>query len=164
MKDANKRGLKRAWFVVALVVLAVLSAQSKPQSDADYLAAKARLFNNYAQDFLDFSKAHTNNIDEYEISLDLLVTAQAVADYLDATSTLLTVYDDISCDSDRVRVRPLIRTQLAAYAAQIGRNISRVNLNLSYTKIQGVAVTAGRMKEDMREVKDKLDSLRASLK
>jgi hypothetical protein len=151
-----------ALFIIFLVA-GVASAQSKPQWSAESLTPKIKILMNYERDMLEVAEAHKGS-PEFENAMNLVVAASTTGDYLDAARTLLRVYDNVSCDRDRARIQPLLKAQLSYYAKQTDVEIRRVNLALSYTNAQGIAATAVRMKDDMRDVKAKFEALEASLK
>jgi hypothetical protein len=152
-------------FLVLLLVVAsgtTAAAQSKTDSNR-YLDSQWTAFENYAKDFLQFEESQQAGSIEHENADDLEKLALDTAEFLGATSTLLTVYDDV-CPTDRAKITAIIKLSISHYVQEIDLNIKAVNNNLAYTKVPALAVTGDRMKKDLRDVRERLASLRDSLK
>lgn len=137
-------------------------AQSQSQSNyADQLSAMEKRFVAYGQDFLDFAKAASDAPgDELEIAADLQTVGGETADKLYAARTLMQIYSAMSCAEDRPIVRPFVERDLHYYSQQIEISIKEANLYIASTKRPGVAAEASRMRDDLREVKSALDSMK----
>jgi len=141
-------------------------AQSQPLSNyADPLKAKAKRFVEYGQDFVNFAKAASGTqgfeqLAEYEAATTLQSVAGETSDKLRAAITLLQVYSALSCEEDRSIVRRFVEREFRFYSQQIEISIDQVNFSIAYTKRPGVAAEAGRMRDDLREVKNTLDSMK----
>jgi hypothetical protein len=134
---------------------------------AEYLASEAeasrstaltflntqRIFFAYAHDFNDFAKG-----DEYEPSSDLSQAALTVGDYAGSASSLLEIYESLSCPADKQVVRELIARDFAYYSKQTDKELSVANLGITYTKKPGVAAEAIRLRDDMRALQNLFDS------
>jgi hypothetical protein len=145
--------------IFLLVAIPSFSQQSSTQSNFDRLNVKVKQFGDYERDFLDYTKSHRSDLMEFEISSNLQIVASRTGDLLDAVEALLLIYDYISCDLDRETVRRVIKVQLAHYIKRVDLSISEVNHHLSFTKNPAIATSAARMKEDLRETKDLLESI-----
>jgi hypothetical protein len=119
------------------------------------LFKKQKHFAHYAQDFLDFAKA-----DEYEPSSSLAQTASESADHLNSASTLLEIYDNLSCSRDRTAVRVIIQREFVSYSKQVSFAIKIANLSIVRTHKPGVAAEATLMRNDLRELQDFFDSIK----
>ncbi len=136
------------------------TAQSSPRSKSLDLAKR---FHQHLRDFLDFSGSHRNEREEYEISMGLSVVAEHTAERLDSISALLEVYENISSSADRVRIQPLIKSDVLRYSKYIERSIPELDGDVANTKLPAVASAGDRMKQDLRDAKAFLDSLQTSL-
>jgi len=121
------------------------------------LAKQGRLLD-YGDDFLDFAKSSTGL--EYEIATDLDNTAGTAADQLGAASTLLEIYDSMSCREDRAAVERHLQTTLNFSSRLLRNRISEMNNVISHTRKPGVAAEAARMRDDLREAVSILDSVK----
>lgn len=74
------------------------------------------------------------------------------------------LYEVVSCEDGRERMRPLIIQQLSQYQQEIDSEINRVNIGLSYAATPAVATTADRMKQDLRDLRTMFDGLQSSLR
>jgi len=137
-----------------------VTAQASPLSKS--LALEKR-FSQHERDFLDFARSNRNNQGEREISDSLAIVAERTYEYLDSTSRLLEVYENISSSADRARIQPLIKVQASRYMKNIETDMPLVNENLANTKLPAVASTCDRMKQDLREAKAFFDALQTSL-
>ncbi len=138
----------------------VFSAQTAPQSFAEIVIVKQRRFVDYHQTFVNFGKSASGSADEYEVAMALGTVASRTGEYLAAIHTLLEIYSDLSCGEDRARVRPLIERELVFYSELTGPSIEEADLNIAHTKMPGVAAEGMRMRDDLREVKRTVDSIR----
>lgn len=139
----------------------VVSAQTGPQffGERAIVVAKLKRFAEYQQDFLHFAESGSGSTPEYEVSTDLHTAASQTGDYLAAVQTLLEIYADLSCNEDRVRIRPVIERELGFYSKQIEPLIKQANLGIAHTTMPGVAAEGTRMRDDLRDVKSILDSI-----
>jgi hypothetical protein len=120
--------------------------------DTNFLQELQR-FSRYTQDFLDLAKS-----DEYEPSSDLAMVSTQAGDYASSATTLLEVYEDVSCEQDRLAVRKVIQRDFAYYGKQTNGLLKQVTLGIGYTKKPGVAAEAVRMRDDLIELQSLFDS------
>lgn len=127
--------------------------RTQTQSRIDRLAAKQTQFRVYANDFLDFAKsAHDENgTFEHQIALDLNMVASEEADFVDAFSDLVELQDEMKCAQDRTAVSARVDNRAAYYRGLMQNQLKNVNIDLGYTKRPGVAAEALRLKDDLRE-------------
>jgi len=164
------RGAVRAATLGLIVTLIALPASSPAQvapaeasaaSRSDGLLLRLR-FQEYQSDFSDFAKSQRPLSQEREISGDLSSIAERIGDYLESTTTLLQVYSSVSREADRVRIQPIIKSQVSEFVRKIETDLSLVNTELSDTKLPTVVGTGDRMKQDMQDAKTFLDSVQSS--
>jgi hypothetical protein len=147
--------------LLCLICIALLdktvyvAAQTESQPDRTILAQKQKKFAHYGQDFLDFARS-----DEYQLSSDLAQVASENGDHLNSAATLLEIYDTLSCPSDRIAVRALIKTQFVYFSKEVALYVKLVNLDIAHLQKPEVAAEAGRMRDDLREVQDLFDSIK----
>ena len=134
-------------------------AQTSPQSSDELLNAKQKRFLEYNRDFLDFVKSIPDTFEKLYAS-ELVTVASETVDRLDAAGNFLWIYRSLSCKEDRARIKPLLENQFSFYSQYLELSIKSVNLDISHTKTPGVAVEAIRMKDDLREAKSILDSIK----
>ncbi len=149
-------------FIAAIVLLALIAgvgfAQERRQTDLDFLLTKSDRFDNYSEDFLALSKSAKG--EDWNAPNALFSTATAVQDYVFAALSLLTIYENLSCQSDRAMAWAVLKSRLDYYARQIDHHIEAVNIRLSQVRIPAVAASGTQMKEDMRGLKMFFESIR----
>lgn len=133
-------------------------AQKESPSSYDLLRAEVERFNNYGQDFLDFAKSSSDL--EWQYAMELQRISGETADRLDAASMLLKIDDALSCQEDREKIRPIIQSQIGYYRELTDQWIGGANVDIAATKQPGVAAEAARMRDDLREIKTILDSIK----
>ncbi len=75
-----------------------------------------------------------------------------------AVTNLLVIYDVISNQADKDKVKPLVTVNLRYYSDKFDGEIKYVNGLISLTKLPGVATDAVSLREDLSETKNLLDS------
>ena len=158
----NKTILKAALCVAALMMAAlpVYAQQTKPDSDVDYIEAKMKRVWNHRRDLFEFAGSNKRDIVEVNIALELVEIADAAHDNLDIIKTFIFIRNKMSCKNDKDVVEAMAQLQIDYYALQMGPKIDLVNLNLSRTKVPAIAVTGTQLKDDLREIKDRLQSIK----
>src|SRR6266852_2537645 len=172
MSDTSPHVKRFLWFFFGCLVTALIldavrspdiarakSRQSEMQTSSDLISARAKQLLDYEQDFLDLSKARGAGSLEFEVAMGLHDIAERVQDHLDAASTLVWIYESVSCVPDKIKIRPMVSSQLSFYVALMGSEVSMVNNNLAYTTAPGVATTANQMKADIRSAQTMLASI-----
>jgi hypothetical protein len=157
----------RQIFIISLIMVFILPATSlfsesfTKQSDEDFLKKESDRFSNYAEDFTQFGKSQLSesNYSEGETASRLLTVATLTNHYSHASWVLLAIYKRLCCNTDRANMKPVIKGELNFYAGQVGIYIDWVNNEISYTKVPAIAVSGTKMKEDMREIKSRLESI-----
>jgi hypothetical protein len=130
------------------------------QAERSNIIVKQKRFADYAGTFLRFAKVGAGSRDEYEVASDLNAVASEIGSYLNAAGTLLEIYADLTCQEDRIKIRPLIEADLAFYRKQIELLVAETEINIAHTQMPGVAAEAVHMRDDSREVRTILDSIR----
>jgi hypothetical protein len=160
--EKHKFGFKARWVVLAIMGAVVFNscdlayAQTGQISDEIVVLKSGKRFVEYAQDFIQFSRA--GSTDERELAMDLNKTASAASEYLNAVLTLLKIYDDLSCKEDRDRIRPVIEAELHFYSKNVELLIKEANLDIAQTRMPGVAAEGTRMRDDLRQAESTFDS------
>lgn len=72
--------------------------------------------------------------------------------------SLLTVHSFVKNLSDRKKVKPLIDKLIKHFATNTGQYIKQVNIGITYTKNQAILITANKLRDDLRELKELLDN------
>jgi hypothetical protein len=139
------------------------SAQSSPTPTLASLTPFQKRFTDYQQDFLQMSKAGPAPSVEYDIETDLANIAGQALDYIDSTTALVFIYENLSCENDKAMTRAIARPQISTYVKMVAALANEANTNLSYTKVPAVSTTAINMKADLRSLRDSLDSLQRSM-
>lgn len=135
-------------------------AQTESQPKNSILSAKEKKFIHYGQDFLDFARAGIGRADEYQQSSDLAQIASESVDHLNSAGTLLVIYDELSCPSDRIAVRALIKAEFGSYSKEVALLVKQVNRDITDLQQPEVAAEAGRMRDDLRDVQELFDSVK----
>jgi hypothetical protein len=136
------------------------SGQSTVQPNSVSLHKAVKRFLEYNRDFITFAKSGSPGSPEREVVWDLETVASRASDVLGASSVLLEVRDSLSCEEDRARINPLLRDEFLNYSRLIELDIESVNNGISYIDKPGVAVEAIRMRDDLRDSKRMLDSIK----
>ena len=100
---------------------------------------------------------------EFETTVFLENISASVGERLIALHFALRMFDSISCESDREKVKYIVKAQIDWSAELINYDRDRVAGMLPFVKIPSTARMGLRMKDDMREVKEKLDAIAAAL-
>lgn len=137
------------------------AANTQSQSNAHDLRARVTTFDNYSKDFREMEKS-LHGV-ELEVLEDFDRVATTAEDRLYAAYAMLHMYDTISCKSDRVRVKPILKEGLDYYSWQMDNEVRRTTGLLTFTKVPAAAQIGLQMKDDLRAAKQKLDAIAASL-
>ena len=134
----------------------IASPQVKPQSSYDLLAAKQQHFLQYNQDFLDFAKAEEGGPKAYSTD-HLLSVAEKVTTQVQAA---LEVHGDLACPEDKTRIRSFLRMKFVSYGRQMDLSAEETNIYIAATRKPGIAAETTQMREDLREAKSILESVK----
>lgn len=160
--DFGSNVISRALLVIVSILAfgsgAGACAQTGPVSDRAVVAKSNKRFAEYQQDFVQFARASSG--DEYEVAMDLSTIAAQAGDYMNAVLTLLNIYDDVSCKEDQEKIRPVIEADVRFYSKNLEVFTQEANLGIAHTKMPGVAAEGTRMRDDLREAKSILDSIK----
>src|SRR5580700_12825 len=118
-------------------------------------------FSNYSKDFREMLKATQG--EGFEIVNDLDHTATTAEDRLGAAGAMLKMYDNISCNSDRAMVKPILKRELAMYSWLFDQETGRTAGALTFVKVPAAAQMGLQMKDELRDAKEKLTAIAASL-
>ena len=156
---------QRKQIALSIVLLFCISVQSSAQKikskldpKLDIILEKAKRCANYSKDFIDFARSHVDD-SEFEGASKLSTLAGNTYDYISGAYTILQIYDLLSCEADRSKVKPLINIQINLYVSMIESAIVEINSNLAATKMPAIATSGIKFKEDLREVKSLLESI-----
>ena len=154
--------------VLALILLisfstatSAFSQASTLESQAASIGKKASILSDYLQDLDSFEKSFAERRMTAEfLNVNLAFSAclqQATIAY--SVALLLRVYSRISTSRDRDSVRPWIKETLKAHSSGLERSIEHVNYAVAQAQNQGVALTATRLRDNLREIKNLYDSI-----
>jgi len=132
--------------------------QSGPQAQADDLLVLAHSFQKYAEDFLGMANARKGD-PEFEVLMYLHNGASSVTDHLSADYVIISMYDNVECGTDKVRIRPYISERFDYESKFIDFEVGTVNTALAHTAIPAAAQLGLQMKNDLRSAKQKLDKI-----
>jgi len=151
--------------IASLIIIAILSpfvstfgqtSNAKP-AYSDIVRQRAKRLSECSADLLAYAKASPG--EQYEITMDLSDEASMGSDYLNAVSTLLTIYGRVTRPADKRVIRSIITREIAHYVNLLKNLVARVSNGLAFTKQPSVAEAASRVKEDLREAIDLLESV-----
>ena len=154
--------------IVALLLFALCVSTSGTSQEsvtpnlaisADSMNPIVKKFWDYRTDFNQYTGNLREDAVESSVARSLEDVAEHAADFAVATSTLLTVYEHLTCSADRDLTRRAIQHSADLYAERLDTSIALTNLGLSAAHSPGVAQTAARMKEDLRSLQSSLKSL-----
>ncbi len=91
-------------------------------------------------------------------------TASNGADYLRAVADLLSVYDNLECDTDRAIVKPLLEDRLRLHSRLLGLDAERAAIPLGNANLPATTKRALKLRDDLVAAKNKLDAIAVSLK
>ena len=162
------RNASRVLLAVIIVFAAIPAFSQQPTTKSnsnladvsELLMAKSKRFGEYERDFLDY--ASTLDFDSLERMecRDLVDFASRIGDQLDAANLMVLVYDKVSSARDRARIRLLIETFLNRNISFLDVFMRGVNQSLPRITNQTIAASASRMKDDLRETKALLESIK----
>ena len=104
-----------------------------------------------------------SNSKDVEIMRELDHMATTAEDRLDAAGAMLEIYDQISCGSDKARVKPLLKKQLAMLSWLFSEEAKRAAGALTFVEIPAAAQLGLSMKDALRAASEKLEAIEASL-
>jgi hypothetical protein len=137
------------------------AAKTQPQPNPHDLSAQQAVFSSHSKDFRALEEPLHGQ--EWEVVEFLDNVATTAEDRLDAANTMLRMYDCIVSETDRARVRPILKEQLAIYSWQMNHEAERTTGSLAFTKVPAAAQIGLQMKDDLRTAKQKLDAIAESL-
>ncbi len=121
------------------------------------------MFANYSKDFRAFAKAQKSDTVEQRVTINLMDASQQTEGWLASASTILLMYESVVCKEDRVRLLPHVKRALQYYSQTTENEIDETNNNLSYVKSTATAQLGLRMKDDLRETKETVNTMDKSL-
>jgi len=135
-------------------------AQAEHRPSLELLEVQ-KSFTDYQKDFLDFANSSAKDTGlEYSVAMELFKIAAENNERIGATTALLFVYENVHCKDDLARIRPLLGLDLSMYSKQINLDVESANRQISSTQSPGVAAEATHMRDDLREAKGILDSIK----
>jgi hypothetical protein len=84
--------------------------------------------------------------------------------YVDATAWFLATYNRMECDTDRAIAKAVLTDRLGFYSKMLGMAADQTNGYLAYSRVPAVAQQGRLIKDELRNAKNKLDEIAASLK
>lgn len=140
-----------------ILVQPVIARQTK-QTNYDFLDKKLGRMIDSANDFNDLTSRF--NGQDREVVLEMCHQAQVASSYLSAMSTLVDLYKNITCQSDRAQVWRSLKRASAFYVKQLDFSARIINNDLSRAKNPAIIVAGNQLKDEMRVIKEFLESIR----
>ncbi len=84
--------------------------------------------------------------------------------YVDATVWFLAMYNRMECDSDRAIAKAVLSDRLGFYSQMLGMAADQTNGYLAYSRVPAIAQQGRLIKDELRNAKNNLDEIAASLK
>lgn len=137
----------------------VASAQSSQKITSQSFEPLLRHFNDYQRDFASFMSSQGHNDFEFVLSSTLAHVAESADLYLDTTYRLLWLYENMTCEQDKALTAQTIKLMIPSYLQLMEAQLTDTNNGLSHTRLPGMAATAVRMRDDLREARTLLYSL-----
>jgi hypothetical protein len=136
-----------------------ISAQSGPKSNEQQLLNSGQRILDFTKEFDDFVKTGDTAFENGKLD-DLRNLATNTSESLNKAASLVGIYEDLECEQDRVKVRPRIEANLRDYGKSLGLAIETANRRISNTRNPDVVGVAVRMRNDLRDAKTLLDSIK----
>lgn len=133
---------------------------SKASLDMNFLEAKIKRITNHQNDFLDFVNPINGGFEGREQTLELFHAAFRFSEILDSVVNLLFIYNKLSCQSDKAIVASLANMLILQCAEKIESEITSINNGLSSIKKTAIVLSGTQFKEDLREIKDRLETIK----
>jgi hypothetical protein len=108
--------------------------------------------NDYAKSFHSISATNIANDAEFNNSMTVEAEAGHLSDTLSSASSIVKMYSLLSCEEDRARVKALVDEELRRYARLIDYAAQHADLAVAHAQSAGLATTARRFKEELREI------------
>jgi hypothetical protein len=167
------------WVFVFVVspAMRALAIEASAGADAIKLQEKGKVLGDHAKDLavigrqikasvdpgqiqdLDGIRRAYADLHEHNIAMNLSQYAFEEAKQLLIVSDLLLVYGHMSCDLDKALMRPVLQAMMRTYAEEMDDAVGLVNHGLAQTRQPGVATTAARIRDDLRENKALIESI-----
>lgn len=131
------------------------------KTPTNILSAQEKVFSNYSKDF----RALEGSLKGVDFEgVDFLDTVATTAeDRLYSAAAMSEIYDNISCQTDREKVRPILKKRLLAFSWLMDQEADRTAGFLQFVTLPAAAQMGLRMKDDLRTTKDKLNTIAGSL-
>ena len=152
-----------ATFVLFLLSTSVgQDVQHSDDSSVHDLSAMGTAFDNFAKDFRAMGQPLSpgNELAALQFLEQVAMTSE---DRLFAANAELQIYDSVSCGADRLKVKRILKEQLATYSWLFDKEITRTTGGLNFVKAPAAAQMAVSMKDEMRAAKEKLDAIGSAL-
>ena len=134
------------------------------KSKLDSLRKMVLRFNDYLGDFGTYgSSALSPANNDMVIELTFGNVAWRASLCAGAAYSILKIYDSVSCEADRSKIRPTVEASLTSYAKALDEYTTTINKFVPDTNTSAIVTTALHMKDDLREAKALLESLESSL-
>src|SRR6516165_5136604 len=104
------------------------------------IEAKGNRFMGYQRDLMDFARSNAGN-GEYQIANELYAIADWGNGVTDSVRALFMIYDNLSCEADRVLAGKVIKLQLKYYAGRLDIEFKATNSTLSLTRVPAIAAS-----------------------
>jgi hypothetical protein len=157
----NTKPVIRRLLVMSLLSVFVCSSFGQAQQDdSAFLTEKEHRLDNYQKDFLNFAKYNDNAPHlEYEIAMDLRAIAYHNSDRVYLAHTLFHIFSGSQCTKDHALAQFFMRTRFEYLSREIEYDLKSVDSDLANTRVPAISQTAINMKNDLRELQEKLEAL-----
>lgn len=100
---------------------------------------------------------------EFGIAMSLDETAHRGIIEVDATIPFVALYEKMQCEPDREVARATLKNRLGFYAHLVDMEADDVGGHLSLTKLQAIAQSGARVRDELRGAKTKMDEIAGRL-
>ena len=147
------RSITCVLLLISLASPLVNRSQAEDKLTWEKLEDKCVRMNDYAKDFHSISRSNIANDAEFNNSVTVEAEAGHLADTLRSASSIVEMYSLLSCEEDKTRVRPLVDEELRHQAWLIDYAAQHADLAVAHARSVGLATTARRFREELREIK-----------
>jgi hypothetical protein len=158
---------KMSLATIVLLFAVALHSQtptSKSTGPSHNLTAEEELFNNYNHDFQEIANALPAGDVGSQAAVYFRDTSLEASYDVHAARVMLTMYDQIICNGDRERVKPILVQALHLYAWRMNEKVDHVSGLASLVKNAEIVQLALKMKDDFRSANQMLELIATSIK
>jgi hypothetical protein len=131
-------------------------AQVKQESWQSVLLMNDK-FENYKNDFRQFSQASPNSRPDAQADMAFMVVADQTVSHARCVETLVAIYLKVSTKQDRLAIWPLITDRVTEITKELDHQLEMTNASLATIQNPDVITEAMRMRDDLRQLTTDLD-------